>query len=115
MKIASGIISLVFGAIILLQSVLVGVGGTVIGEEAASQGGSVGIVVALLFIIGGAFAFGLPKVAMIFSIIACIFGIAVGSTTTFKDMTIWGVLALIIAVMEYFAGRKKKSELPPTS
>jgi len=109
MKIASGIISLVLGVIILLQSVIVEFGGTVFGEKSASQGGSVGILVALLFIIGGAFAFRLPKVAMIFSIIACIFAIAVGSTTTFKDMIIWGVLALIFAIMEYFAGRKKQS------
>jgi hypothetical protein len=106
MKIASGIISLLFAVIIFFQSSVAYLGGSVFDEESTAQGGSVGILVALMYIIGGAFAFKLPKVAMVFSIIAGILGIAVGTTTPYKDMTVWGVIALILAVMEFFAGRK---------
>jgi uncharacterized membrane protein len=48
-------------------------------EEATQQGGSVGIFVALLFLVGGAFAFGVPKVSFVIMLLAGFFGIAAGS------------------------------------
>ncbi len=115
MKIACGILSLVFFLIILLQSCAVGIGGSIFGEESATQGGSVGIFVALLFLIGGAFSFGLPKVSMVIMAIAGILGIAAGQTTTYSDMTFWGVVALILAVLNFFGSRKKKTKKDATT
>lgn len=108
MRIASGILSLLFGLFILLQSFVVGVGGAVFKEESASQGGSVGILVGFLLIIAGAFAFKLPKVAMFISGAAGVLGVLVGLTTTFKDMTVWGFVALALTVLNYFASRALK-------
>ncbi|MCG0278538.1 MAG: hypothetical protein L5656_08430 [Thermanaeromonas sp.] len=113
MRIASGIISIFLGLIVLLQSCAVNVGGIAFGEKSAQEGGSVGILVALLFVVGGAFAFGLPKVTMIITGIAGVLGIAAGTTTVFKDMTIWGVVALILTAMNWFAARKPKE--PPVN
>lgn len=110
MRIASGIISLILGLLVFLQSCTVGVGGAAFGEELAAQGGSAGILVALLFVIGGAFAFALPKVAMVAMVIAGILSIAIGATTTYGDMTIWGVVAIILAAMNYFGSRKPKDK-----
>lgn len=112
MGIAAGILSLVFGLFILLQSFIVGVGGAVLKEESASQGGSVGILVSFLLIIAGAFAFKLPRVAMFISGAAGILGVLAGLSTTFKDMTVWGVVALALTALNYFAARtqKKKAE-----
>ena len=85
MRIASGIISLALGLLVFLQSCTVGIGGAAFGEESATQGGSVGILVALLFIIGGAFAFALQK-WMVVMVLAGIFGITAGATTTYADI-----------------------------
>jgi hypothetical protein len=119
MKIASGILSLILGLMISLQSCAVGIGGSILDEESATQGGSVGFFVALLFFIGGAFSFALPKVSMVVMIIAGFLGIAAGSTTVYSDMTVWGVVALILAVLNYFGSREKKKKedtttAPPT-
>ncbi|MEA4882443.1 MAG: hypothetical protein VB144_02065 [Clostridia bacterium] len=114
MKLASGIISLLFGFAVLFQSLLVGVGGTIVGETSASQGGSVGALVALLLMIGGAFAFQVPKVAMVFTGLSGLLGLAAGSTTVFKDMTVWGVVGVILTVINYFNSRKpKRVQQPP--
>lgn len=110
MRIASGIISLALGLLVFLQSCTVGVGGAAFGEESAAQGGSVGILVALLFVIGGAFAFALPKVAMVVMVLAGIFGIAAGATTTYADIKVWGFIALALAAMNYFGSRKPKDK-----
>lgn len=119
MKIASGILSLIFGLLIFLQSCVVGVGGSIFGEESAAQGGSVGFFVAILFIIGGSFSFALPKVSMVIMTLAGILGIAVGATTAYGDMTVWGVIALVLAALNFFGSRKKKTKedtttAPPT-
>ncbi len=110
MRIASGIISLILGLLVFLQSCTVSIGGSVIGEESAAQGGSVGILVAILFVIGGAFAFALPKVAMVVMVLAGIFGIAAGATTTYADIRIWGFIAIALAIMNYFGSRKPRDK-----
>ncbi|MFY9113944.1 MAG: hypothetical protein WAO23_01725 [Dethiobacteria bacterium] len=110
MKIASGIISLIIGCIIFLQSCTVGVGGAIFSDEISSQSGSVGMFVAFLLFVSGAFAFVLPKVAMVFSSIAAFFAIVNGATSDFSDMTVWGVIAIILSVVNFFAGRKPKKK-----
>lgn len=108
MKIATGIISLIIGLIVFLQSCAVGIGGAVLADETTSQSGSVGLFVAFLLWIAGAFAFALPKVAMVISAIAGIFALMNGATSDYADMTVWGVIAFILAILEFFAGRKPK-------
>jgi|GEM_PF-567559 len=90
MKIATGIISLIIGLIVFLQSCAVGIGGAVLADETTSQSGSVGLFVAFLLWIAGAFAFALPKVAMVISAIAGIFALMNGATSDYADMTVWG-------------------------
>ena len=110
MRIASGIISLIIGCIVFLQSCTVGIGGEILADEVSSQSGSVGMFVALLLFVSGAFAFALPKVAMIFSALAALFAFLNGATSDFSDMTVWGVIAIILTVMNFFAGRKPKKK-----
>jgi len=114
MKIATGIISLIIGIIVFLQSCTVGLGGAIFADEVSSQSGSVGLFVAFLLFVAGAFAFALPKVAMIVSAIAGIFALLNGATSDFSDMTVWGILAFVLAIMEFFAGRKPKKSAQTT-
>lgn len=114
MRIASGILSLFFGLVSLGQAGLVYIGGGIIGETSVHEGGAVGILVALLLIMGGAFAFQLPKVAMFITGAAGLLGLAVGGTTGFTDMTFWGVVAIIITILNYLGSRKpRRTQRPP--
>ena len=108
MKIAAGLVSILFSVIVFLQSFVLSVGGGIFADEAASSGGAVGILVALLFFVAGAFAFALPKIAMVISVITAFFAFMNWVGGDFPDMGAWAVLALCLAVIEYFAGRKAK-------
>jgi hypothetical protein len=108
MKIASGILSLLFGLIVMGQSFLVGIGGSIISDESMNQGGAVGLLVSLLLMVGGAFAFQVPKVALFFTGAASLFGLAAGATTVYSDMTAWGVVAIILTALNIINSRKPK-------
>lgn len=108
MRTAIGIIALVLSFIILLQSCTVGIGGAILGQDEDTQSGSIGLLVAILMIIAGAFAFRLPKVSIAFFGIAALFGITMGSTSSYGDLTVWGVVALVLGALCFVAGRKKK-------
>jgi hypothetical protein len=108
LKVASGILSLVLSLVIFLQSCTVSMGGAILAEEGTQQGGAVGLLVAFLFLVGGAFAFGVPKVSLVVMALAGLLGMAAGATTPYKDLTIWGGVALALAVLNLFAGRKRK-------
>lgn len=108
MRIAAGIISLILGAMILFQSCAVGGLGAIVAPE--SKAGALGMFTGFLLLIAGAFAFQLPKVAMIVSVVAAIFAFA-ESANDFKDMKVWGVFCLGLAVMEFFAARKPKKPI----
>ena len=111
MKIATGIITLVLMFIVGIQSLAVAAGASLANMKHAEQGGSVGIFGAFLFLVGGAFAFGVPLVAAIIMIVAGIFAVAAGASTPFHDLVIWGVLAFILAgmsLLSFFLGRRRK-------
>lgn len=115
MKIATGIIGLVLMVIIAIQSILVDIGGSITHNTGYSQGGSVGIFVALLFLIAGAFAFSKSFVSMIVFFLAFILGVAVGATTGYTDMTIWGVVSIILSglcLLTWLSDKKKKRANP---
>ena len=97
MKIAIGIIGMMLGLLVTLQSCTVA-GAAALGRNAeATQAGQVGIIIGFLFVLGGAFGFGLPLVAGILFIVAALF--AFGNTGVFTDMGYWAGAAAILAAM----------------
>ncbi len=106
MRIAVMIISLFLTLIVGLQSCALFAGGGMIKDQAVSGGGAMGILVALLFVVGGAFAMGMPRVSMVAFFAAALLGIGVGSSGAFPDLTIWGVVALALCAMSYFGSRE---------
>ncbi|RIK85517.1 MAG: hypothetical protein DCC69_10095 [Hyphomicrobiales bacterium] len=106
MKIAAGVIGLILGLLVLLQSCTVATTAGLIGEQASSEAGMMGILVALLLFVGGGFAFGLPMVAAIVFTLAGLLGFA--ASGNFGDMGIWGVVALALAAMSFFAWRSDR-------
>ncbi|MDR7039195.1 hypothetical protein J2X36_003968 [Methylobacterium sp. BE186] len=107
------IIGLCLTMIVGLQSCAIAVGGRMAADKATSGGGAVGVLVAFLFILGSAFALGLPRLSAGIFLLAGVLGLITGSTTVFKDMNIWGGIALILSVMAYLGSRelRRKKEV----
>ena len=59
-------------------------------------------------LIGGAFALAFPFVSVLAFFFAGIIGLAGGASTSFGDLTFWGVVSLILTVLSYFGWRKKR-------
>jgi len=113
MRIAVLIIALCLTMLVGLQSCAVFVGGSAIGQETSAQGGAVGLLIAIFFIIGAAFALKVPFISTIVFGLAALLGLAVGATTDFKDMQIWGGVSLVLAALSYLGIRElreKRSE-----
>lgn len=109
MKIAIGIIAILLSLFVSLQSFTVSFGSHVLQDEATSQVAAVGIFVGLPYFVGG--AFGLPVVSMVMFAIAALLGLSAGADGDFSDLSIWGGIALVLAVLSFFAlrsGRKAK-------
>jgi hypothetical protein len=116
MKIAGGIIGILLGLLVFLQSCTVATTAHLVSDGAATQAGSVGIFVGLLFLIGGAFSFGLPLIATIIFAMAALLAFAVSGD--FSDMMIWGIVSAALAAMAFFAwrsGRPKRAAAAATT
>ncbi|MGH3090297.1 MAG: hypothetical protein ACRDSJ_23685 [Rubrobacteraceae bacterium] len=108
MRIATTIISLFLMLIVGLQSCVVAFGGTLSGDESLSGGGAIGMFVAFLFLLGGAFAISFPVVSLSAFVLSAVLSLAVGVGSEFADMAIWAFVAFILAVMSFFGMREKK-------
>src|SRR5215211_343390 len=88
-----------------------GLGLAALQTKAAEQGGPIGLFMAFLFLIGGAFALVFPFVSVHVFFFAGIIGLAPPASPSFGDLTIWGVVSLILAVLSYFGWREKRKKL----
>jgi hypothetical protein len=107
-RIATMVLSLILMLVVGAQSCAVSLGGAAFKEKAAEQGGAVGILMALLFLVGGAFALAFPLVSLVAFLLSGLLGLAAGASTSFTDLTIWGVVSLVLAVLSYFGWREKR-------
>ena len=108
MRIAILVVSIFLTIIVGLQSCTVMVGAGLAKNQALSGGGSAGVFMAFLFVLGAAFAMGLPRFSMIAFGIAAATGFLAGSTTRFHDLSIWAGVSLLLAIMSYFGVRELK-------
>ena len=81
MRIATMILSLILMLVVGLQSCAVSVGDASLNEPTKSQGGAIGILIAFLFLIGGAFALVFPLVSLVAFVLAGIFGLSSGDSS----------------------------------
>jgi len=99
MRIAVIVISLVLMVLLFAQSCTVTAGGSLAEDESISSAGAVGLLVAFLFLLGGAFVMGMPRLSAAMFWIAAFIGILAGLTTEFADLLIWGVVAVVLGIM----------------
>jgi len=109
MKIAIGIIGIMLGILVLLQSCTVGTASHLVGDAATSDAGALGILAGLLLFVSGAFAFGLPIVSTVTFALAGL--IAFAGAAEFPDLKVWGFVALAMAMMSFFAWRSAKKKV----
>ena len=107
MRIAVMVLSLCFMMPLGCQSCLLAGAGGIADDHEMSGSGSIGILLALFFLFGGAFALGHPKVSRALFIIGAAIGLFVGFNTEFTDLMMWGGLAAGLAVMAHFGVREK--------
>lgn len=108
MKIAVGIIGIFLSLIVLMQScTITGLSGLT-EDELTGQAGAVGMLSALLMFFGGAFAFGLPRVAQF--VFLASFLVSIPARKEFPDMFIWGIASLVLAALLIVAVKKPKEK-----
>jgi hypothetical protein len=90
------------------QSCTVYVGGSALGQQGTAQGGALGLFVALLFLVGGAFARPFPLVSFLAFLAAGLLGLAGGTTTAFTDLTLWAIASLGLAILSFLSIREKR-------
>lgn len=110
MRIAVLIIALFLTLIVGLQSCAITAGGGMTRNTELYGAGAGGILLALLFMLGAAFVMAMPRVSMWLFGAATLIGLGVGLSTTFKDLTIWGIVALALAVMSFFGHRELRNK-----
>jgi hypothetical protein len=101
MKIATGIIAIMLGLLVLLQSCTIGAGSSLTGNQAMAEAGGVGAIAGFILFVGGAFSFGLPMVGAIVFVLAAL--VAVSGADQIPDLRVWAVLSLVLAAMALFA------------
>lgn len=116
MRIAVLIIGLCLTALIGLQSCAVALTGNLAQRPEAAGAGSIGVLVAFMFVLGSGFALGLPRVAMVIFIIAGAFAFLAAAGSGFTDMYYWGGISLVLSAMSWFGYRElaKRRAVPAT-
>jgi hypothetical protein len=109
LRIATMILSLILMLVVGAQSCAVSVGDALGNDPSATQGGAIGIFMAFLFLIGGAFALAFPLVSIAF-VIAGLSGLGAGASTSFSDLTIWGVVSFVLAALSFLGWREKRRQ-----
>jgi hypothetical protein len=110
-RVAVMILSLVLMLVVGAQSCFGVLAGGITQNQGIAQGSSVGVLVAFLFLLGGALALPVPTVSMAIFLIAGIFGLFAGATTPFHDLSIWGAIAFVLAFLSYL-GRGRRPGNP---
>ena len=108
MRIAVTILSLGLMLIVGFQSCAASISGSIGKDESTSNAAAMGFFVVFLFLIAGAFAMSFPIVSVVAFVLAGTVALAAGFSSDFSDLAIWGVTALILAVMSYFGHREKQ-------
>ena len=112
MKIAVGIIGLVLSMMALLQScTLTGISG-ISGDTSIQQASSLGMLAAILMFFGGAFSFGLPKVARVVFVLS--FLASIPARKAFPDMWVWGFASLFLSLLLLFVTTRQSPKLNAT-
>lgn len=110
MRIATLIIGLMIGFLLVLQSLTIGMfSETTIVDDTTSTAGAVGLLMALVWLAASALVIAFPLVSTILFALTAPLGLFV-PTGDFGDLRFHGTVALALAVMAFFGWRGKKRD-----
>lgn len=110
MRITVLILGLLLGAIMFIQTVLVAGLSSAGGDKATSDAGSIGGVVALLWLIACAFVIPFPLVSVVSFALSALFAFGAAATSDYRDMYIWGSVAVVLMILSFFGWLGKRKE-----
>lgn len=84
------------------------VGGGITENKELAGSGAAGVLIAFLYILGSAFALGIPILSTIVFALAAGIGLFAGANSEFKDMTVWAYISSALAVMSFLGSRTKQ-------
>lgn len=105
MRIATLIIGLLVGVMLVFQTMIAGTFSPEGSETSGAAAG--GFVMALLWLLGSALVIGFPKASMWLFGISALIGLFT-PTGAFADLRFHGVVAVVLTVMAFFGHRGKK-------
>lgn len=106
MRIAVLIISLCLVMVVGLQSCVANFGGAISNDDNLSGAAGAGILLALIFMIGGALVMQHPKASMILYIIGATIAWSGATQSEFKDLYFWACISSVLAFMSYIGMRQ---------
>ena len=86
-------------------------GGQLTANEDFVAAGGIGVIIAFLFILGSAFAIGVPIASLVIFIIAALLGFIAGSQSEFWQLLVWAFVSMGLAVLSYFGIKEKKKKV----
>ena len=87
-----------------------GLGASISTGHGFKSGASAGAALALLYLIGAAFAMGRPLVSFAVFTLGAVMGIAAGVWTTYSDLQLWGWLAAALAMLSLLGHLERKAK-----
>lgn len=108
MRVATLIIGLILFFVVLIQSLLIATGEAILGEEESK--GAVGVLVAVGYLIASALVLAKPRFAMWTFAVTAAIGILAGLTTDFSDLLVWGIVAIVLALMSWRGSIEKRGK-----
>jgi hypothetical protein len=113
MRIAVLIISLIAFLVIALQSCAMGVGAALDTTHGFRDGAVAGGALAFLFVFGAAVVMAVPLVSAACFALGAVVAIPAGSSTTYKDLIVWGSLSAGLALLSLWGYREKRRKAAP--
>jgi hypothetical protein len=109
-RVATLVIGLVLMLGVFVQSLAAAAGGSLLEDKEMQDAAAYGILVSLGYLIGSATVLALPRFAMWTFVVAAAIGILAGATTVFKDLIVWGIVALILGLMAWRGSLEKRKK-----
>ena len=110
MRIATLIIGLMIGFLLVLQSFTIGMfSDTTIVDETTSTAGAVGLLMALMWLLASALVIAFPLASTILFGLTVLMGLFV-PTGDFSDLRFHGSVAVVLTLMAFFGWRGKKRD-----
>lgn len=108
MRIAVLVIGLVLTVGLFIQAIVIFGLSDAVNQENTEQAGAVGVLMALMWLVGCGLVIPVPRVSMVVFAVAGLLGFA--ASGDYPDLAVWGGISIVLAVFCYFGYRGKRKD-----